>query len=210
LFIYTLLSSHVNILVPSSSFHVPEKTVLWLDRLFFAKDQTSLLRCEHDWSNVLVIGERKQNPDEDRSIKTLVQLAGYRREVFGSQPERRFVPGFTICGSLMRLWVFDRSGPYTRLYVTSAPILVRLRKLSTPSQLSIPTIPPHFCFRGRPRRLFGSSPPRASGCLVAGWPRFRGRFLPPVPPPSFAMNASTSSLAPASSDLGIHVSFHST
>ena len=34
------------------------------------------------------------------------------REVFGSQPERRFVPGFTICGSLMRLWVFDRSGPY--------------------------------------------------------------------------------------------------
>jgi hypothetical protein len=67
---------------------------------------------EHDWSNVLVIGEHKQNPDEDRSTKTLVQLAGYAREVFGSQPERRFVPGFTICGSLMRLWVFDRSGPY--------------------------------------------------------------------------------------------------
>ncbi|PMD50233.1 uncharacterized protein K444DRAFT_546501, partial [Hyaloscypha bicolor E] len=66
----------------------------------------------HDWSNVLVIGEHKQNPDEDRSAKTLVQLAGYVREVFGSQPERRFVPGFTICGSMMRLWVFDRSGPY--------------------------------------------------------------------------------------------------
>ncbi|KAG9229469.1 hypothetical protein BJ875DRAFT_537697 [Amylocarpus encephaloides] len=41
-----------------------------------------------------------------------VQLAGYAREVFGSQPERRFVPGFTICGTVMRLWVFDRSGAY--------------------------------------------------------------------------------------------------
>ncbi|KAG9233281.1 hypothetical protein BJ875DRAFT_535473 [Amylocarpus encephaloides] len=28
------------------------------------------------------------------------------------QPERRFVPGFTISGSMMRLWIFDRSGPY--------------------------------------------------------------------------------------------------
>ncbi|KAK9245492.1 hypothetical protein V1506DRAFT_245478 [Lipomyces tetrasporus] len=24
-----------------------------------------------------------------------------------------FVPGFTICGSVMRLWIFDRSGPYS-------------------------------------------------------------------------------------------------
>jgi hypothetical protein len=71
-----------------------------------------LLHGEHDWSNVLVIGEHKQNPDEDSSTKTLVQLAGYVREVFGSQPERRFVPGFTICGSIIRLWIFDRSGSY--------------------------------------------------------------------------------------------------
>jgi hypothetical protein len=41
-----------------------------------------------------------------------VQLAGYAREVFGSQPDRRFVPGFTIYRSVMRLWLFDRSGPY--------------------------------------------------------------------------------------------------
>lgn len=68
---------------------------------------------EHDWSNVLVIGEHKRNPDEDGYTKTLVQLAGYAREVFGSQPDRRFVPGFTICGTLMRLWMFDRSGPYS-------------------------------------------------------------------------------------------------
>ncbi|EDN94548.1 hypothetical protein SS1G_10422 [Sclerotinia sclerotiorum 1980 UF-70] len=80
--------------------------------IFLTPADAVLLHGEHDWSNVLVIGEHKQNPDDDGSTKTLVQLAGYAREVFGSQPERRFVPGFTICGSMMRLWVFDRSGLY--------------------------------------------------------------------------------------------------
>ena len=80
--------------------------------LFLTAVDAVLLDGDHDWSNVLVIGEHKQNPSEDCSIKTLVQLTGYAREVFGSQPERRFVPGFTICGSLMRLWMFDRSGLY--------------------------------------------------------------------------------------------------
>ncbi|KAG9236064.1 hypothetical protein BJ875DRAFT_541575 [Amylocarpus encephaloides] len=37
----------------------------------------------------------------------------YAREVFGSQPERRFISGFTICGSIIRLWIFDRSGTYS-------------------------------------------------------------------------------------------------
>ena len=81
--------------------------------IFLTPTDVALPDGEHDWSNVLVIGEHKQNPDEDRSIKTLVQLAGYVREVFGSQPERRFVPGFTMCGSVMRPWVFDRSGAYS-------------------------------------------------------------------------------------------------
>ncbi|KAH7306159.1 hypothetical protein BKA65DRAFT_485858 [Rhexocercosporidium sp. MPI-PUGE-AT-0058] len=71
--------------------------------IFLTPADAALSNGEHDWHNVLVIGEHKQNPDEDRSAKILVQLAGYTREVFGSQPERRFVPGFTICGSLIRL-----------------------------------------------------------------------------------------------------------
>ncbi|KAH9203194.1 hypothetical protein DL95DRAFT_472613 [Leptodontidium sp. 2 PMI_412] len=57
--------------------------------IFLTPADAALPDGEHDWSNVLVIGEHKQNPDEDRSAKTLVQLAG-----------------------MMRLWVFDRSGPY--------------------------------------------------------------------------------------------------
>lgn len=81
--------------------------------IFLTPADVAIPNGEHDWSNVLVVGEHKQNPDEDGSSKTLLQLAGYARELFGSQPDRRFVPGFTICGSTMRLWVFDRSGPYS-------------------------------------------------------------------------------------------------
>jgi hypothetical protein len=81
--------------------------------IFLTPPEVASSNGEHDWSNVLVIGEHKQNPNEDRSTKTLVQLAGYARKVFRSQPDRRFVPGFTICGSLMRLWMFDRSGLYS-------------------------------------------------------------------------------------------------
>jgi hypothetical protein len=79
----------------------------------FLTSPSALPNSEHDWSNVLIIGEHKSNPNGDRSVKTLVQLAGYAREVFGSQPDRRFVPSFTIYGSVMRLWVFDRSGVYS-------------------------------------------------------------------------------------------------
>jgi hypothetical protein len=81
--------------------------------IFLSPANDALLKGEHDWSNVLVIREHKQNPNEDGSTKTLLQLAGYAREVFRSQLDRRFVPGFTICRSVMRLWVFNRSGPYS-------------------------------------------------------------------------------------------------
>jgi len=72
--------------------------------IFLTSADAAFQDGERDWSNVLVIGKHKPNPKEDRLIATLIQLAGYAREVFGSQPDRRFVPGFTICGSLIRLW----------------------------------------------------------------------------------------------------------
>ncbi|POW05459.1 hypothetical protein PSTT_09708 [Puccinia striiformis] len=37
-------------------------------------------------------------------------LAKHVYEVFGSQHTRRYVIGFTLCGTSMRLWQFDRSG----------------------------------------------------------------------------------------------------
>jgi hypothetical protein len=68
-------------------------------------------RCH--WSHVLVPGELKSNPSADKASKAWLDLGRYAREVFAAQDtqdNRRFVLGFTICGSLMRLWEFDRLG----------------------------------------------------------------------------------------------------
>jgi hypothetical protein len=65
-------------------------------------------RCH--WSQILVPGELKSNPDVDRHSKTWLDLARYAREVLTTQDTRRFVLGFTLCGSIMRLWEFDRLG----------------------------------------------------------------------------------------------------
>ena len=62
-----------------------------------------------DCSQILVTGELKSNPAEDGKEPALLDLARYVREVFRAQ-DRRFVLGFTLCGSKMRLWLFDRSG----------------------------------------------------------------------------------------------------
>ena len=62
-----------------------------------------------DWAQILVAGELKSNPIEDGQTPAWLDLATYAREVFRTQ-DRRFVLGFTLCGSLMRLWQFDRSG----------------------------------------------------------------------------------------------------
>ena len=65
-------------------------------------------RCH--WSQILVPGELKSNPSADTASKAWLDLGRYAREVFVAQDARRFVLGFTICGSLMRVWAFDRLG----------------------------------------------------------------------------------------------------
>ncbi|KAK3369809.1 hypothetical protein B0T24DRAFT_488694, partial [Lasiosphaeria ovina] len=62
------------------------------------------------WSQILVPGELKSNPSADIAPKAWLDLGTYAREVLATQDSRRFVLGFTICGSLMRLWEFDRLG----------------------------------------------------------------------------------------------------
>ena len=61
------------------------------------------------WWMFHVVGELKENPDYDER-KGFVQLVGYVREIFGAQPGRRFVHGFSLYGDCMRCWVFDRVG----------------------------------------------------------------------------------------------------
>ncbi|KAK4131339.1 hypothetical protein BT67DRAFT_458094 [Trichocladium antarcticum] len=65
-------------------------------------------RCH--WSQVLVPGELKSNPSADKASKAWLDLGRYAREVLAAQDTRRFVLGFTLCGSLMRIWEFDRLG----------------------------------------------------------------------------------------------------
>ncbi|KAJ8114069.1 hypothetical protein ONZ43_g4995 [Nemania bipapillata] len=65
---------------------------------------------KYHWSHILVPGELKSNPNDDTASKAHLDIARYVREVFTTQPTRRFVLAFTLCGDWMRLWEFDRLG----------------------------------------------------------------------------------------------------
>jgi hypothetical protein len=65
------------------------------------------------YKDVLVIGEHKKSYDKSRFKEDFLQLTRYVRSVFTDQPTRRYVHGFLLCASIMELWIFDRSGPYS-------------------------------------------------------------------------------------------------
>ncbi|OJD22162.1 hypothetical protein ACJ73_06496 [Blastomyces percursus] len=52
----------------------------------------------HDWRDILVVGELKKSKDEIKTKGTLLQMSRYVRKVFAAQ---------------MEAWVFDRSGTYS-------------------------------------------------------------------------------------------------
>ncbi|KAL4938313.1 hypothetical protein BDV06DRAFT_201141 [Aspergillus oleicola] len=64
----------------------------------------------HSWSDVMVLGELKSNAKADSSSRTWHDLGRYAREVLTAQDTRLFALGFSLCGSIMRLWEFDRVG----------------------------------------------------------------------------------------------------
>lgn len=74
----------------------------------FVRDKASKFR--YDWPHVLVVGELKSNPSADSPPGAWIDITTYAREVLAAQDTRRFVLGFTLCGSLMRIWAFDRLG----------------------------------------------------------------------------------------------------
>uniref|UniRef100_A0A0D2Y891 non-specific serine/threonine protein kinase n=1 Tax=Fusarium oxysporum (strain Fo5176) TaxID=660025 RepID=A0A0D2Y891_FUSOF len=74
----------------------------------FVKDTSAGKDSRCCWSQILVPGELKSNPSADKA--SWLDLGRYAREVLVAQNTRRFVLGFTICGSLMRVWAFDRLG----------------------------------------------------------------------------------------------------
>lgn len=76
----------------------------------FANDWDANQGSRPHWTNILVPGELKSNRAADGHTQTWLDLARYAREVFGTQYTRRFVLGFTLCRSTLRLWEFDRLG----------------------------------------------------------------------------------------------------
>ncbi|KAA6410556.1 MAG: serine threonine- kinase Sgk2 [Lasallia pustulata] len=66
---------------------------------------------KHDWRHVLVIGELKKSDQKNKSL--WLQVGSAVRNVSASQPTRLFVHAFTLTGTEMETWIFDRSGPYS-------------------------------------------------------------------------------------------------
>ncbi|KAI9775934.1 MAG: hypothetical protein M1839_000723 [Geoglossum umbratile] len=90
--------------------HLSGSTAKWKLDIGFANaiETSKNLRC--DWSQILVPGELKSNQNADKRTDTWLDLARYARHVLTAQDTSRFVLGFTLCGSIMRLWEFDRLG----------------------------------------------------------------------------------------------------
>ncbi|KAI9774256.1 MAG: hypothetical protein M1840_004150 [Geoglossum simile] len=76
----------------------------------FANSMETSKNLQCDWSEILVPGELRSNRNADKHTDTWLDLARYARHVLSAQDTRRFVLGFTLCGSIMRLWEFDRLG----------------------------------------------------------------------------------------------------
>lgn len=78
-------------------------------------------------ANVRVFGEINSNHSSTES-EDVLRFCESARQVFQdpTQSTRRFLHGFQICGSMMELWVFDRSGAYSsdKLNIRQRPDLL--------------------------------------------------------------------------------------
>ena len=81
--------------------------------LFLRSSQATKQDGQYQWTDVQVLGELKSSENRKEYKKEIVRFCGYFREAFKSQPTRRFMHGFFIRGSMVELWVVDRSGPYS-------------------------------------------------------------------------------------------------
>ncbi|KPM39086.1 hypothetical protein AK830_g7476 [Neonectria ditissima] len=77
----------------------------------FSKKRGNKEPVKHEWKDVLVVGELKQSCQKSKGL--WLQMGSAVRNVFANQPTRLFVHAFTLTGTEMESWVFDRSGPYS-------------------------------------------------------------------------------------------------
>ncbi|KAA1076761.1 hypothetical protein PGT21_018012 [Puccinia graminis f. sp. tritici] len=66
------------------------------------------IKDQYHIQDILVPVELKKNESDAPDAVRCLARSVY--EVFNHQPTRSFVVGFTLCGTLMQLWKFDRSG----------------------------------------------------------------------------------------------------
>ncbi|KAI1939033.1 hypothetical protein LOZ66_003110 [Ophidiomyces ophidiicola] len=76
----------------------------------FVDDPKATTDSKYQWSEIVVPGELKNDKSYDSPSQARLDLARYAREVLSAQDGRRFVPGFTLSGPLLRIWQFDRCG----------------------------------------------------------------------------------------------------
>ncbi|KAF5120296.1 hypothetical protein E5D57_013649 [Metarhizium anisopliae] len=79
--------------------------------LFVKMRRDKAADAKHHWGHVLVVGELKQSDNKNKSL--WLQVGSAVRMVFAFQPTRLFVHAFTLTGTEMETWIFDRSGPYS-------------------------------------------------------------------------------------------------
>ncbi|KAK5999022.1 hypothetical protein PT974_01409 [Cladobotryum mycophilum] len=79
--------------------------------LFVKKRRDEASAAKHDWRHVLVIGELKKSELQNKAL--WLQIGSAVRNVFAGQPTRLFVHAFTLTGTEIETWIFDRSGPYS-------------------------------------------------------------------------------------------------
>ncbi|KAH8708597.1 hypothetical protein GQ44DRAFT_743041 [Phaeosphaeriaceae sp. PMI808] len=73
----------------------------------FVDDLNAGVDSKYYWKQIHIPGELKSNPLADIASEAWLDLGRYAREVLAAQDSRRFVLGSTLCGSRMRLWLFD-------------------------------------------------------------------------------------------------------
>lgn len=65
---------------------------------------------KYPWSQILILGQLRNNSDSDGNKRAWLDFGRYAKEVISAHDGRRFVLGFTLFGSMMRFWMFDRLG----------------------------------------------------------------------------------------------------
>ena len=69
----------------------------------FVDDPSARKNSRYDWTQILVPGELKSNPSADTPSEAGLDLGKYAREVLATQDTRRFILGFTLYGSFIRI-----------------------------------------------------------------------------------------------------------